>query len=187
MLINVYKDVDMTIFTAAKLKLVSLIMLIIGAIPYSVQSATTLQITGNIKAGACRVNFPTSGVDVNLGEGIRQYTLESAGSAAPWVNFRLELTGCPQTTKNVTMTVSGTPDPAAPDTFINTGSATNMQIQVQNMSDSRVLGNGANVTQAVDIGSATTEFNLQARAYSVAGNTTPGTIVGTMQVSFTYQ
>ncbi len=177
----------MTIFTATKFKVISSIMLILSATSFSSKSATTLQITGNIKAAACRVNFPTSGVEVNLGDGIHQYVLSSAGSAAPWVNFSLQLSACPETTKSVTMTVNGTPGSAGSDTFINTGSATNLQIQVQNISDSRVLGNGANVTQAIESASSTAEFNLQARAYTVSGSVTPGSIVGSMQVSFTYQ
>ncbi|MGY2799814.1 minor fimbrial subunit [Ewingella americana] len=177
----------MKIVTIAKIKMVTLIMLIIGVTPYSLQSATLLQVTGNIKAGPCRVNFPTSGVEVNLGEGIRQYTLERAGSAAPWVDFSLQLTDCPKTTTNVTLTVNGTSGSAGSDTFINTGSATNVQIQVQNQSDNRVLGNGANVTQAVNSANSSAEFSLQARAYSTSGNAKPGTIAGSMQVSFTYQ
>ncbi|QMV51912.1 fimbrial protein [Ewingella americana] len=177
----------MTIFTATKFKVISSMMVMLSATSFPSKSATTLQITGNIKAAACRVNFPTSGVEVNLGQGIHQYLLAAAGSAAPWVGFSLQLTACPETTKSVTMTVNGTPGSVGSDTFINTGTATNLQIQVQNISDSRTLGNGANVTQAVDSANSSVEFSLQARAYSMSGNTTPGTILGNMQVSFTYQ
>lgn len=177
----------MTIFTATRLKMSALIMLIMGGASCPSQSATILQVTGNIKAAPCRVNFPTSGVEVNLGQGIHQYVLAAAGSAAPWVGFTLQLTECPQTTTNVTMTVSGTPGSTGSNAFINTGSATNMQIQVQNISDSRMLSNGANVSEAVNSASSSAEFRLQARAYSISGNVMPGTIVGNMQVSFTYQ
>jgi minor fimbrial subunit len=185
--INVDKDVDMTIFTTMKLKAISSIMLIMAATSCPTQSATILQVTGNIKAAPCRVDFPTSGVELNIGQGIHQYVLATAGSGAPWVGFALKLKECPQTTTNVTMTVSGTPSAIGANTFINTGSATNAQIEVQNISDRRPLGNGAIISEPVDSASSTAQFRLKVRAYSISGNATPGTIVGSMQVSFTYQ
>jgi len=84
------------------------------------------------------------------------------------------------------MTLNGTPDEVESNMYANTGTATQVQIEVQNEAGT-TLGNASQMQKNVDSASRGTTFDMLARVYSAQGNATPGTIVGTMQVTFTYQ
>lgn len=159
----------------------------LGLSSNSVHADTVMNITGNIKASPCTVNTPAGGISVALGNNIQAPTLNAAGMGSPWVGFPINVTGCPAATTAATMTLSGTPDTTQTSMFANTGTATNAQIQLQNVSDSRTLGNGATVIQPVDVSSHSATFNLQARAYTSQGGVMPGTLIGVVLATFTYQ
>lgn len=166
---------------------VFLLGIIFGFSSNAVYADTVMNITGNIKASPCAVNSPGGGIQVELGNNIQATTLNTAGMGSPWVGFPISVTGCPAATTAVTMTLSGTQDGTETSMFANTGTATNAQIQLQNVSDSRTLGNGATVVQPVDVSSHSTTFNLQARAYTSQGGVMPGTLVGVVVATFVYQ
>ncbi|WP_061322437.1 fimbrial protein [Serratia rubidaea] len=146
---------------------------------------TQLNITGTIKASPCNVvNDTGSGISVNLGDNIQAATLGQANSFTEWKPFQLILEDCPTTTSSVTATFSGTPADESADLYKNTGDAQKVQIDLQDTTGTK-LGNGKFLKQTI-VNNATT-YNLQARAYSTAGSATPGSIVGTVMVAFTYE
>lgn len=150
----------------------------------------TLNITGTIKASPCTVvaDDASGNINVNLGTDIQAASL-TAGVGSAWKPFDLRLNDCPATTTTVVAAFTGTPatETGGTDLYKNTGDATKVQIELQNRTDSARLGNGS--TMQVDVVGATNDvtFPLQARAYSIEGGVTPGTVVGTVQVAFTYQ
>ena len=147
---------------------------------------TVLNITGNIKASPCTISLPSGGMNVDLGQKILASSMAEAGSSSDWKPFSIALTACPASTSEATMTVNGTPDETESDMYANTGSATQVQIQLQT-SDGTALGNAAQKVQNIDTPTRSTTFDMRARAYSAQGKVTPGTIVGSVQVTFTYQ
>lgn len=147
---------------------------------------TQLNITGTIKASPCNVvNDTGNGISVNLGDNIQAATLGQANTFTEWKPFKLILEDCPTTTTSVTATFSGTPSDESADLYKNTGEARNVQIDLQDATGGTGLGNGKSLKQSI-VNNATT-YNLQARAYSTAGSATPGSIVGTVMVAFTYE
>lgn len=147
---------------------------------------TQLNITGTIKASPCNVvNDTGSGISVNLGDNIQAATLGKADTFTEWKPFQLILEDCPTTTTSVTATFSGTPSDENADMYKNTGEAKKVQIDLQDATTSTVLGNGKPLQQTI-VNNATT-YNLKARAYSKDGGATPGSIVGTVMVAFTYE
>lgn len=147
---------------------------------------TQLNITGNIKASPCSIDLPSGGLNVDLGQNILASSLVEAGSSTGWKPFSIVLSQCPASTSVATMTLNGTPDEVASNMYENTGTATQVQIEVQNDAGT-TLGNASQMQKSVDATSRGTTFDMLARVYSTQGNATPGTIVGTMQVTFTYQ
>ena len=145
-----------------------------------------LNITGNIKASPCKVNVPTGGVNVDLGQSIMASTLSDAGSATDWKPIAIEVISCPSTTTSATMTLNGTPDTTESAMYSNAGTATGVQIELQNTAGA-ALGNASTMIQDINAATQGTTFNMQARAYSSKGKATPGTIVGAVQLTFVYQ
>ncbi|TQI81985.1 minor fimbrial subunit [Serratia fonticola] len=150
----------------------------------------TLNITGTIKASPCTVvaDDASGNVNVKLGDDIQAASL-TPQKGSEWKPFDLKLKDCPDTTTAVVAAFTGTPatETGGEDLYKNTGDATKVQIELQNRTAGTRLGNGSNMK--VDVVGATNDatFPLQARAYSVEGGVTPGTVVGTVQVAFTYQ
>lgn len=146
---------------------------------------TIMNITGNIKASPCTVNVPAGGLNVDLGQNIQAAGLADPGAASDWKAFSIALTACPTSTATVILTMNGTPDKDDSTMYANTGTAGNAQIEVQN-SDGTRLGNASQYSKEIDAASRGTEFDMLARAYTVNGNVTPGTINGVLLATFTY-
>lgn len=150
----------------------------------------TLKIHGTVKASPCTVEADDASGNYNvaLGDNIQAASL-TAGVGSEWKDVNLKLKDCPSSTTSVTAKFSGTPatEAGGTDLYKNTGDAENVQIELQNKTASTRLGD--NSTMSVPVVGATNDavFPLQARAYSVAGGAKPGTIIGTVQVAFTYQ
>ncbi|WP_333909005.1 fimbrial protein [Citrobacter sp. Awk 4] len=141
----------------------------------------TITITGKVVARPCTVS--TTSASVDLGDMYAQ-DLSSAGSASAWKDVTLELTGCPVGTSSVIATFSGTADSVAAEYYANNGTATNLQLQLQD-SGGLNLSNGTAKTVAVT--GTSVSIPLQVRALSVNGNTTQGTVQGAIDVNYTYQ
>ena len=162
-----------------------LLGLAVSTMCQSASADTILNITGNIKASPCSVSLPSGGLNVDLGQQIIASSMADAGSSSDWKSFSIALTECPASTTEATMTINGTPDEVESDMYANTGTAGQVQIQLQS-SAGAPLGNAAQMVQSVDASRGTT-FEMLARAYSAEGSVTPGTLVRTAQVTFTYQ
>ncbi|KGL58070.1 MULTISPECIES: fimbrial protein [Pantoea] len=147
---------------------------------------TQLNITGNIRVSPCNIDLPAGGLNVDLGQNILASSLAEAGSSTEWRPFSIVLSECPVSTREATMTLNGTVDEVESAMYANTGTASRVQIEVQSLAGAP-LGNAAQMVQNVDSSGRSTTFEMLARAYSAQGRATAGTIVGTMQVTFTYQ
>ena len=87
----------------------------------------------------------------------------------------------------MTATFSGTSDPTAGINYYkNTGTAGNVAVALIQASNSSLKGNGTTITQAVQ-SDRTVTMSMKAKAYSSAGNATPGTIQSVVTATFTYQ
>lgn len=177
----------LTDFLLNEKKMTALLLVFFTSALWQAASAdTVLNITGNIKASPCSISLPIGGLNVDLGQKILASTMAEAGSASVWKPFSIALNECPASTSVAIMMVNGTPDGIESDMYANTGTASQVQIQLQS-SAGTPLGNAATMVQNIDPASKSTTFEMQARAYSARGKVTPGTIVGLVQVTLTYQ
>lgn len=163
----------------------ALLLVISGVTNNVLANGTELKINGNIKASPCVIVDKESGTNVNLGN-ILAERLANPGSSGDWVSFSLKLIDCPDSTTQATVAFSGTADSSNSDFYKNTGSATHAQVELESAVGQN-LGNGKSVTQMIDAITHGTTFNLRTRAYTINGNVMPGTIVGLVMATFTYQ
>ncbi|WP_380183012.1 fimbrial protein [Kalamiella sp. sgz302252] len=173
-----------------KLVKVFLLSLTIAGITFSGTALgdITLNITGTIKASPCEVDAGSDNtINVDLGKNIEATKLAAQDSYTDWVPVTILLKNCPATTTAAIAKFTGTPATAtgAADMYENTGSAKNVQIELQDSETGASQGN--NSTMEAPVSASAASFALQARAYSVEGGATPGNIAGSVQVSFTYQ
>ncbi|HEY4437446.1 MAG TPA: fimbrial protein [Lelliottia sp.] len=145
---------------------------------------TNINITGKVVAMPCIVIGGNTNLDVDLGD-IPANLLQSPSSSSAEKPFTLDLTNCPAGTTSVVTRFTGTSDPVAGINYYkNNGTATNVAVALIQASTSNLKGTGTTITQNVQSGSVT--FALKAKAYSSAGNTTPGTINATVVAAMTY-
>lgn len=162
--------------------------LIFMAIGYQVACADpiNINITGNVVASPCTVDTSSISKDVDFGT-VRNTDLEDAGTASAWVPFSVTLSHCPASTRKAKVTFTG--NPAAEDVtlYANSGSASNVAVQMAADSDrAQILSNGTSMT--VDIDSQhNAEYLLAGRLVSIHGNTGAGTFSSVVQMNFTYQ
>ncbi|HCB1917217.1 TPA: type 1 fimbrial protein [Citrobacter braakii] len=148
--------------------------------------AVNIDITGQVIASPCVVNSSNTSLAVDLGTSIQANDLATAGSATAWKDVILKLTNCPASTSSFTVSFAGTAD-TDPDFYQNTGTATNLKLELTDNVGNAVYKNGASLAN-VTIPSATHAYDLEMRARAVSkGNVMPGTIVGQVQATFTYQ
>ncbi|CAM3611782.1 S-fimbrial adhesin protein SfaS [Klebsiella spallanzanii] len=141
----------------------------------------TITVNGSVVAKPCTVS--TSDVTVYLGD-LYTFNLLSAGSSSAWHEVSLNLTNCPVGTSAVTATFSGNAD--ATGYYKNLGTATNIQLQLQDSSGND-LNNGTKTQVSVDDSTLSASFPLQVRALSVNGGATQGSIESVISVTYTYQ
>ncbi|RDL14117.1 fimbrial protein [Serratia fonticola] len=143
-----------------------------------------INITGLVVASACTVNNNLSNLNVNLGAAIPASTLTTGASSTP-TPFSLALTSCPVGTNSVKVTFTGTPDTATGGTrFKNTGTATNVSVELSQQGTGTILSNNSALTQSV-LADRTVTYMLSARA-NATGQATPGTISAVVVADFTY-
>lgn len=150
-------------------------------------NAVNIDITGTVVASPCVVNGSNESLAVNLGDNIQASSLETSGSTSDWVATTLKLTNCPASTTSFSVTFAGTPDADDSDYYRNTGTATNLKLELTDDSADVKYKNGASLTN-VAIPSATHAYDLKLRARAKSkGIVMPGTIKGQVQATFTYQ
>lgn len=146
-----------------------------------------LKFKGNILAAPCTVDLPggDAGEITVKFDPVTPNDLASAGSAGAWKDFSLKLKDCGTTTARYKASFSGSPA-TAPALYKNTGTATNVEIELQlNDGSNTRLGNGT--VHTGNITSTEAELNMKARPYSSTGGATSGTIAGIVQINFDYE
>ncbi|WP_413501693.1 fimbrial protein [Serratia proteamaculans] len=145
--------------------------------------AVTVNITGNVKASPCTVETANS-VDLVLPD-VDMATLAAADSTTTAQSFDLTLKDCPTSTTKVTATYSGTVSPLSSNSFINTGTATQLVLYLQDSANKEIV---PNTSRTVAVNSATKKaiFTQKIQMYS-KGKAQAGTVIGNIIVGFTYQ
>lgn len=144
-----------------------------------------INITGNVIAAPCTVNNNNSNLNVNLGNTIQASDLANAGSGTGLTPFNISLAACPSGTSNVKVTFTGTADTTTTTMYKNTGSATNIAVELSEQGSGTLLSNNSTLTQPV-LADKTVTYALNARAYTAVGSVMPGNISSVVQANFTY-
>ena len=127
----------------------------------------TITVNGRVVAKPCTIQ--TKEANVNLGD-LYTRNLQQPGSASGWHNITLSLTDCPVETSAVTAIVTGSTDNTG--YYKNEGTAENIQIELRDDQDE--------ITRNA-------QFPLKARAITVNGNASQGTIEALINVIYTWQ
>ncbi|EJM9436823.1 type 1 fimbrial protein [Escherichia coli] len=141
----------------------------------------TITVNGRVVAKPCTIQ--TKEANVNLGD-LYTRNLQQPGSASGWHNITLSLTDCPVETSAVTAIVTGATDNTG--YYKNEGTAENIQIELRDDQDA-ALKNGDSKTVIVDEITRNAQFPLKARAITVNGNASQGTIEALINVIYTWQ
>ena len=151
----------------------------------------TITVNGRVVAKPCTIQ--TKEANVNLGD-LYTRNLQQPGSASGWHNITLSLTDCPVETSAVTAIVTGSTDNTG--YYKNEGTAENIQIELRDDQDA-TLKNGDTIklividdkseTVIVDEITRNAQFPLKARAITVNGNASQGTIEALINVIYTWQ
>lgn len=141
----------------------------------------TITVNGRVVAKPCTIQ--TKEANVNLGD-LYTRNLQQPGSASGWHNITLSLTDCPVETSVVTAIVTGSTDNTG--YYKNEGTAENIQIELRDDQDA-TLKNGDSKTVIVDEITRNAQFPLKARAITVNGNASQGTIEALINVIYTWQ
>ncbi len=140
----------------------------------------TITVNGRVVAKPCTIQ--TKEANVNLGD-LYTRNLQQPGSASGWHNITLSLTDCPVETSAVTAIVTGSTDNTG--YYKNEGTAENIQIELRDDQDA-ALKNGDSKTVIVDEITRNAQFPLKARAITVNGNASQGTIEALINVIYTW-
>lgn len=157
-----------------------------------VNSAPLLvNITGNVIASPCNVDTANTNLNVILGD-IPATDMASAGVYGGTEQaFTVALKDCPASTTKSLATFSGTPYTGNNMLFANTGTATGLGVKIipasAAWSDTSVNPGQGTWLQTINATTHTVSYPFKARAFTSTGNVTPGTIISTMQIDFTYQ
>lgn len=147
-----------------------------------------INVSGRVIATPCKtLNDSNNALDVDLGHSILADTLKDAGSGSEMKAFDLPVTGCPDSTTNVKVTFTGTPDASDATLWSNSAAqpAANTAVELSQQDTGTILSNNSSLTGAVEGGNTT--FKLQARVYSKAGKVMPGDVSSAIVASFEYQ
>ncbi|MEJ5072671.1 fimbrial protein [Enterobacter ludwigii] len=149
---------------------------------YAAADPITVNITGNVVSSPCSLDVDNSNLAVDLGN-IQTTELASLGATSTLKPFKLSVNLCPPATTNAILSFGGTEDPQSPGRYLNSGTATNVAVEV--LQGSTIQGPGTTMSLPVQA-DRTATFNLQSRAYA-KGQSTPGTIIAMLQATFIYQ
>lgn len=150
-------------------------------------SAVMIYINGEVVASPCEVNGGSDSLSVNLGDAIQADSLNTSGSATDWKDITLSLKNCPYATTSFSVAFLGTPDANDTEYYQNTGTATNLKLELTDSSSTAAYKSGATLENvAIDQTSRAYDLKMRARAVS-KGAVMPGTIKGQIQATFTYQ
>lgn len=164
-----------------------------GLFTHSVMAAdSTVNVTGNVVATPCEVDGSAKNTTVDFGN-IPAATLTKPGDWTPTKVSSITLANCPATTTSVVATYTGTADKNNPIDFASSGVAKNISIEMKSgTAGGSVLSNGSTQTVTVDAAShtATLPFRVwvgNSSPTATPAAATPGSIIGTVQVAFSYK
>ncbi|MBS3045962.1 fimbrial protein [Enterobacter mori] len=153
----------------------------------SMAEAVDINISGKVTASPCTVDTQSVSKEVELPK-LQTHSLEDAGTGGDWVNFSLDLNNCPESTSQASATFTGTADAKDATAYKNTGTATNIALQLAAQNQTSTLyGNGSTMKVDIDASTHKATFPLAARMYTPEGGVSQGTFVSVVNVSFTYQ
>ncbi|CAI0798856.1 putative fimbrial protein SthD [Serratia quinivorans] len=155
----------------------------LGANGLAQADAVTVNITSNVIAAPCVIDGAGS-LDIKLDD-IVVSKLQKSGDTGPFKSFDLKLKDCPAATTKVTASYTGTASPLSANSFINTGTASQLVLYLQDSASKEIA---PNTTRQVDVNSTskTAVFSQKVQIYA-KGLATAGTVIGNIVVSFTYQ
>ncbi|HHR6130554.1 TPA: fimbrial protein [Providencia alcalifaciens] len=166
------------IFTLLTINIFSQPLLVNGA------NTVTVNFKGNIKAATCNLSTGNN-IDVDL-TNIGLDSFISAQGTSPWKTFNIELKDCSAYINNVKLTFTGTGDSADINSlYKNSGTATNIAIQLQSGDGTTPLGNTKALTVPTN-GQSLVSVPLRTRAFSSLGNGTAGTLSANITATITY-
>lgn len=147
-------------------------------------STIKLNFTGNIKAATCNLSTGNN-LDVDLTT-IPLDTFYRGTKASDWKLFTIELKDCSSYINNVKLTFTGTEDNTDVNSlYKNSGTATNIAIQLQSGDGAMSLGNTKVLTVPTN-GQSLVSVPLRTRAFSSLGNGTAGTLSANITATITY-
>jgi len=164
---------------------------ILGTAAFSASAVDgTITINGNINASTCKINGVNSpaAIAVTLPT-VSTTSLNAAAAVAGRTPFAIALTGCGSLTKATTFFEPGPTVMADGNLKNNTGTATNVEVQLLNSNFSTIALNAAsgsqNVTQAtLASGAGNITYYAQYFATAAAG---AGTVNTSVQFTMLYQ
>ncbi|MEQ5138292.1 fimbrial protein [Providencia alcalifaciens] len=163
--------------------LLALLFLNISITAYAANTVY-LKFTGNIKAATCNLSTGNN-VDVDLTT-IPLDTFYSGTKASDWKSFTIELKDCSSFINSVKLTFTGTADSAdIASLYKNSGTATNIAIQLQSGDGATPLGNTKILTVPTN-GQPLVSIPLRTRAFSSLGNGTAGSLSANITATITY-
>ncbi|HHR6080514.1 TPA: fimbrial protein [Providencia alcalifaciens] len=163
--------------------LLTLLFLNISIISYAADTVY-LKFTGNIKAATCNLSTANN-VDVDLTT-IPLDTFYSGTKASDWKPFTIELKDCSSFINSVKLSFAGIADNADINSlYKNSGTATNIAIQLQSGDGATPLGNTKVLTVPTN-GQPLVSVPLRTRAFSSLGNGTAGTLSTNITATITY-
>lgn len=148
-------------------------------------SPVDIHFHGKIIDASCQIDSESVSRTIDLGT-IYNKNLSNPGEASDWMAADILLINCPVSTVTATATFSGTPSDEDVNLYKNLEDAQNVAIELQDRDRQTELGNGAVYPSSVD-DSGRAIFHLKARAKTVNGNATPGTIRSIIEITYTYQ
>lgn len=175
-----------------RLFLLNMLFSALAVLPGTRAEAADVTITGKVIAASCTVSPVLAGAQmVDLGT-LGRTQFQNASDGGGWKSFSLNLSNCPASTTQTTVTFTGTPDGTNATLFANTEpvatAAANMAVQMAKDADhSAVLSTGSTMTVNVDTLTGTATFPLAARLYTPTGGAQAGQVSSSVLVNFTYQ
>lgn len=155
----------------------------------SMSYGDVVNITGTVTATPCTVDTTKSDLSVDIGS-FDASSLSAAGATGGQKLFNLVLKDCPSTTSIVKATFTGTVYKDDNTAYANTGTATNLGLQVKLYTDpwaSITTSPGGSTQVNVNATDHTATFAMATRPYTKTGGVTPGTINTPVTVTFSYQ
>lgn len=158
--------------------------LFICCLSYNVHAEdATATFIGNIVSGTCIVDSGSVSNTIVF-DPIRAANLQTANSGGEWRDVKLTLSGCTGTINSVKATFT-TPSGGSGDYYVNTGTATNVVLQLTDAGHTVNYGINSTAVAPIDA-SRNAVFNLSARMYAPNGMATVGTFNSVVQVNFQY-